>query len=79
MTATESPAVQERRNPREGWIYPTLADRIINDVREGLSFDAICERQHCSGEVTEAAIRQATAHGFLTRDEAAFRAAKRAA
>jgi hypothetical protein len=59
--------------PLFGWILPSFEDRIVNDVRAGFSFEAICARQTCDAEVAAAAIARARAHDFLTEDEATFR------
>jgi hypothetical protein len=64
-----------RREPCFGWIGPSLSDLIVNDVRAGFLFEALCARQGCDGETASAVIALAVRNGFLTEDEGAFRVA----
>lgn len=54
-----------RWRPSAASILPHLADRVVNDVRDGYALEAICERQHCDGEVALAMIERGYANGLL--------------
>jgi hypothetical protein len=54
-----------RWRPSAASILPHLADRVVNDVRDGYALEAICERQHCDAEVALAMIERSYANGLL--------------
>lgn len=54
-----------------GWVYPPLKDRIACDVRAGLLFDVICERQVCSAERVVDLIARARANGLVSEAQIA--------
>lgn len=65
-----SDAARLARHPSEGWIGPSLDDRIINDARDGMTVAAICFRNACAEDRAIDVIMRAAEFGFLTEEEA---------
>ncbi|MBS4016788.1 MAG: hypothetical protein KGZ68_01005 [Dechloromonas sp.] len=63
---------QFRRFPEMGWVRPSLADRVINDVRSGLALEEIVRQRGIEEKKVATVIDRAYRYGFIEEDEVAY-------